>query len=78
MNKYLKHYEQRPDTFYLEAGRVICRNGKELFVVKLLEHETGQRYNISLVECDAIAHYVVDALNKVKTWDKYLSHYQKN
>ncbi len=46
MNKYEKHYEQRQDTFYLEAGRVICRNSKALFAIKLLEHDTGPRYNI--------------------------------
>lgn len=78
MNKFEKHYEQRKDTFYLIAGRVICRNGKELFSIHLLEQESGPRYNIPPVEADAIAHFIVDKLNKGKSWSQYFDEYIKS
>ena len=77
MTKFEKHYIPKKDKFYLIAGRVVCRNEKELFAVKLLEEESGPRYNISPVEADALAHFIVDKLNNGKAWGKYLDEYMK-
>lgn len=78
MDKFSKHYEERQDTFYLQAGRLVCRNGKVLFSVRLHEQSTGNRYNMTPVDCDALAHYIVDELNNnPKKWTKYKKQYYK-
>lgn len=60
----------------LIAGRVIvCTdNGKELFTIRDISNSQGER-GMSPTELDAMAHYVVDALNKNKDFDEFYKKY---
>ncbi len=47
--------------YQVEAGRVISKDGKELFCIT--REMKNDRYLMNPCETDAMAHFIVDALN---------------
>ena len=72
---YIDKELQTCEKFKLTAGRVIVcqrgeKKGKELFTV---HKEDG----FSPTQADAMAHYIVNALNRKKDFDRYYKKYMK-
>lgn len=77
MNKFSANYEQIEGRYYLDSGRWICKDGKQLFSIHLHSSNIGIRYNFEPCRGDAIAHFIVEELNKGK-FEKYFIEYMKH
>lgn len=73
------HYNEKQakifNKFYLTSGRVICKDGKELFSIHRILDDNSNG-NFFPCECDAVSHFIIDALNN-GNFEQYYSEYMK-
>ena len=62
--------------YKLFAGRTIIKGGKDLFYISR-SNDGHNNFNISPTKADAMAHFIIDALNK-GDFDAYYKKYMSN